>query len=579
MSGLAEPLVSESVPTPEAILRVLEQAGIDALFGMPGGMTGRLFGALRDHRSTLRTVLVREEARAGVMAEVYGRLTGRPGVAIGQAAFLTHASLGAIEARMACTPLLLLTDLSDGHPFELHAPYQSGTGEYGAWNAQQVFGGFCKATFVARTPVQAVQATQLAIKHALAGQPGPVALLYHSQALAGRVGPESRPALYASAPYLAPAATRPEPRALAAAARALREAHRPVVIAGNGVRLARAYAELAALAEALGAPVASTAAGKGTYPETGELALGVVGNFGTPLANARVGEADAVLVVGSKLASTDTAFENPALLDPRRQVLVQIEVEPRNAAWTYPVPHVLLGDAREVLAQLTDALREAGAVDPDERERRKAALRAARAKHGFFDAPEALSDESPLLPQRIIAELQRALPPQAMVVCDAGENRLFMTHYFQTRAAGTFLQPAGVGGMGYALPGALAARLVHPDRPAVAVCGDGGFAIGMNALMTSLEEDLPIAVVVLNNQALGWVKHGQGERSIACDFRDFDHAAIARAMGAEGMRVDKPAELGTALRQALGSGRTTVVDVRTSLSQTFQKVTSPLAVL
>ena len=141
----AQPLLDAQVPPAEGIARVLEDAGIDAVFGMPGGYTGRIFDALYDHASTIRTVLVREEARAGVMAEVYGRLTGRPGVAIGQAAFLVHASLGAIEAKMSSSPMLLLTDLSDNSPLSHHGPYQSGTGDYGSWNAPDVFGGFTKA--------------------------------------------------------------------------------------------------------------------------------------------------------------------------------------------------------------------------------------------------------------------------------------------------------------------------------------------------------------------------------------------------------------------------------------------------
>ncbi|MCL6595928.1 MAG: thiamine pyrophosphate-binding protein, partial [Firmicutes bacterium] len=162
------------------------------------------------------------------------------------------------------------------------------------------------------------------------------------------------------------------------------------------------------------------------------------------------------------------------------------------------------------------------------------------------------------------------------ITCDAGENRIFMTHYYQTKGAGTFVQPAGVGGMGYAIPAALAAKLVYPQRRVVAVCGDGGFAIGLNGLMTAVEEQIPIATVVFNNGALGWVKHGQGERNIACDFADFDHAAIARAVGCGGIRVEHPSQLAPALHEALTSDQPFVVDVRTSLSESFVKVTSPL---
>ena len=136
----------------------------------------------------------------------------------------------------------------------------------------------------------------------------------------------------------------------------------------------------------------------------------------------------------------------------------------------------------------------------------------------------------------------RDLPDDAIVTCDAGENRIMMTHFYQTKQAGGFLQAAGSGPMGFAIPAALAAKLVHPDRPVVAVCGDGGFAMTMNGLMTGIEQDIPIINVVFNNQALGWVLHGGGP--FAAEFADFDHAAIARAMGCNGVRVTDPAALG-----------------------------------
>ena len=205
----AEPMLSEEVATREAIVRVLEQAGIDAVFGMPGGNTGVIYNALYEHRDKIRAVLVREESRAGVMAEVYGRLTGKPGVALAQAAFMANVSMAAIEAHLSSSPMLILTDLSDNAPFSQHGPYQSGTGEYGSWDAKQLFSAITKHTMVANSGSHAVQCTQLAIKHALSGQPGPVAVLYHSQSLRGKVGPDSRPPLYSLDPYLPPkAATR-----------------------------------------------------------------------------------------------------------------------------------------------------------------------------------------------------------------------------------------------------------------------------------------------------------------------------------------------------------------------------------
>src|SRR5580693_9476485 len=568
----AQPLITEKTRTSDAVLRVLEDAGIEMVFGISGGHTGRLFTALAQHQNSIRTLTVREESLAGVMAEVYGRLTRKPGVIIGQGPWvLGNGLIGTMEALLSSSPMLLLTDFSDSPGFSLHGPYQAGTGDYGVWNARQAFGGVTKQVFEASDPVTAVQATQLAIKHAMSGQPGPVAVLYAMAGLAGSVEPESRPRLYATGPYLPTAPPPTDPRRIADAARAIAAAKTPVLVAGNGVRISNAYDALARFAEAAGVPVVTTASGKGCFAETHPLALGVFGAFGIAAANAAVAEADLVIVAGSKLGASDTARENPALLDPARQSFVQIDVEPRNASWTFPADHVLIGDAGAALDQLRLALGgdPAGAAAGEQR------VAAIRQAHGYFDTPAYLSNAAPILPQRVIGDLRRYLPDDAIITCDAGENRILMTHFYQTRAAGGFLQAAGAGPMGFAIPAALAAKLVHPERCAVAVCGDGGFAMTMNGLMSALEHKIPIVVVVFNNHALGWVLHGGG--AFAAEFNDFDHAAIARAMGCRGVRVTDPAGLAGAITEAAKSDLPTVIDVVTSLEVSFRDVTSPLA--
>jgi len=576
---LAKKLLDHDVSVPEAVVRVLEEAGIDHVFGMPGGGTGRIFNALYDHQDSIRTVLVREEGLAAVMADVYGRLTGKPGVCMGQAAFmLTNAGMGIVEGFLAGSPMLILSDLSDGAPLSHHAPYQAGTADYGAWDAAGTIGGYTKQVFVAREGPQAVQDTQLAIKHALAGHRGPVAVLYHSAALGATVGPESRPQLYATAPYLATSSD--EARLAAPSAQIeqtvelLRKAERPLILAGNGIRIAGARAELRAFAERLGTPVATTASGKGVFPDTHPLSLGVFGTFGLEAANVVVAEADVVLAVGTKLGPTDTAFENRALLDPERQTIVQIDVEPRHAGWTFPVAQAVLGDARVVLGQLLEAVSAAGLAEDGWGPGRVAE---AHETLGSWDVPDSFSNDTPISPRRLIRELHLALPDDAIVTCDAGENRLFMMHHFRTKGILEYLQPAAVGGMGYAVPAALAARLVYPERAAVAVCGDGGFGIAMNGMLTAVEQQIPIVTVVFNNGCLGWVYHGQGDRPIASEFVAHDYAGIARAMGCEGVRVEKPEALAGALDRALGANRPVVLDVVTSRGPTFREVTSPLA--
>src|SRR6266853_998465 len=568
-----ERMLTEEMPARVLVARVLAEAGIEYVFGISGGHTGRIVSGLSQVQNQVRMVTVREESLAGVMAEVYGRLTRRPGVMLGQGPWvLGNGLIGTLEAFLSSSPMVLLTDFSDAPRFSLHAPYQQATGDYGSWDARRAFGGVTKQVMQAQDPVTAVQATQLAIKHALSGQPGPVAVLFSHDALAGNVAPDSQPILYPTRFYLPSPLPPADPAQIAAAADKILAAERPVIIAGNGVRIAQAYDKLRALAETAGLPVATTAAGKGTFPETHPLALGVFGTFGTPAANACIGEADLVLVVGSKLGPSDTAWENTKLLDPTRQSFVQIDIEPRNASWNYPAENVVLGDAAQILGQLVEAVRPRAEGRGAAAERRVAQH---REKQGYFNAPEYRSDDNPILPQRVIGELMRNLPEGGIVTCDAGENRILMTHFYQTKAAGGFLQAAGSGPMGFGIPAALAAKLVNPDQPVVACVGDGGFAMTMNGLMTAIEHDIPIVVVVFNNHALGWVLHGSGP--FAAEFKDFDHAAIARAMGCHGVRVEDRAALGPALQEAIAARVPTVIDVITSLKVSFADITSPLA--
>lgn len=571
-----EKLLNGPVLASEGIVKVFEEAGIDMVFGISGGNMGRLYDALYDTQDTVRCVLVRHEQLASVMAEVYGRLTGKPGVAVGQGIFmLANGLLGTLEAHFGSSPMLLLADYSDVAPFTQHAPYQNGRGDYGGADTRQALAAVTKLTSVASDPTEAVHAVQLGIKHALSGERGPVGIIFHSNCFKGTIDPAKRPFLYPTRHYL-PTPQPADPASIAAAAKVLASAERPVIVAGNGVRIARAYEQLVTLAELLGAPVATTASGKGVFAETHPLALGVCGNFGQPTANAMLGQADVVLAVGTRLGPADTTNENPELIDPTRQTLLQIDIEPKNASWSFPVSTVMIGDAAIALDQLVGAVKSVGAPSATTCAGRREALAAARKTHGFFAGDGYTSDEVPIMPQRLFAEMRAVLDKDALITCDAGENRLFMVHYFQTSAPGTLLMP-GIGAMGYAVPAALAGKLVYPDRQVVAVSGDGGFSMSINGLMTARDENIPIVMVILNNSALGWVKHGQGNRTINSTFSVMNFAEIAKSMGCNGIRVEQASQIGPALKAALASGQPTVVDVVTSFKPSFRDVTSPLA--
>src|SRR5439155_5511027 len=230
----------------------------------------------------------------------------------------------------------------------------------------------------------------------------------------------------------------------------------PVILAGNGVHASRAWSELTTLADLLAIPVATTATGKSAIADVHPLALGVFGNWGQAVANEVVSTADTVLVVGSRLAPTDTCFENPELLDADRQTFVQIDVDPLNIGRHFPAAAAIVADAREALAALVTELTPK-AARREAMARRRAHIAELKTLHRYFAEPEQQSDDVPLRPERVITELARRLDERAVITMDAGANRLYMTHYFQCRGAGTVYQPSSIGGMGYALPAAMAA--------------------------------------------------------------------------------------------------------------------------
>ncbi len=568
-------LFTRETSVSEAIAEALEDAGIDLVMGLCAGHTTPLFEALY-HHPAIRTIQVRQELLGALAANAYGKLTGKPAVISGEGEFiLGTGTQGIIESLLGSSPMVILTEMFDGGRMSHHGNYHSGAGEHGVYDAVAAFKAICKSVFVSHYPAQAIQQTQLAIKHALAGNPGPVAVIYHSASFEGSVGPDSFPRIYHADRYVKELATTVDPAAIADAAEAIGQAQRPVIIAGNGVRMSRAYDSLLAFAYAADAPVVTTQGGKGTFPETDPLGGGVFGEWGRESANALVSDADLLIAVGTRLGPLDTVDQIPALIDPARQAIIQIDIDPLNGAWTLPVQQLLVGDAAAVLDALAPASLASGsthAVTGAER------VSAAIGEHDLPLSPEFGSDEFPLRPERLVSLIQELWPDDGIVATDAGESRVYMLNWFKTPGGGRYLVPHGGGGMGYAMAAAFGAKLAEPGRPVLAVCGDGGFPMTMNTLMNAVQENVPFAVVIFNNRALGWPLHTMpDEVKKFFEFHDFDYAAIARAMGCEGVRCQSVADVAAALQAASTSRVPFVIDVPISLEANFLEPTATIA--
>ena len=308
-------------------------------------------------------------------------------------------------------------------------------------------------------------------------------------------------------------------------------------------------------------PVATSYKGKSVIEETHALSVGMVGVYGQRAANAVVGEADVVLVAGARLSSQETVRERPQVFDPRRQRIIQIDIDARNTGWTFPVELGLVGDAGSVLSQILEA---SGALAPQVQDRareRRLHVQATKDRLGFYHDPELFQDSSPVMPQRLVRLLQETLAPESLIALEAGNNWTWMCHLYQAQRTGTFFCPGGMAGMGWSLPASLALKLARPDAPAVSVTGDGGFMMSVHALSTAMQYDLPMLCVVLNDSALGMVRHHQGEIKITSEFLETDNGAVARGFGAYGVQVRDSRNLPQAIRDAQASGRPAVVDV------------------
>ena len=546
----------------EMIVQFLEEAGIEYVFGIPGGGTGQIYNLLYGKEDTIKTIVCRHEQAAAIMADAYGRATGKPAVIMGQGLFMaSNASFGIMEAMLSSSPMVVITETSDGG-VAMHPANQSAAGEYGSIDITAIFKTMTKYTTLATNGKEAALGTQLAIKHATTGRPGPTAVVLRSAAFGSEVDVESPPFIHHTSGYMNTAKPQSAPQDIEKAVEILSQAKRPIIMAGNGVHLSKSHAQLQRLSEIWGAPVATSFKGKSAMNETHPLSLGMGGVYGQEVANKLIGEADAVVIVGAKLSPQDTVRERPSIFNPHQQKIIQIDIDDRNAGWTFPIDLGLIGDAGSILDQLVEASEEPAASTSANRQQWTDSVAGQKQANGFYDSAEMHQDSSPVLPQRMVSIMQETLDPSTVFSLDAGNNRTWMAHFYKARQANTFFCPGGAAGMGWALPAAVGLKLVYRDRPVAAVAGDGGYMMTVNALSTALQYDLPILCFVFNDNSLGMVRqHQPSDRLIASEFVPTDNAAVARGIGAFGVQVSDSRDLAGAIREAQASGLPAVIDV------------------
>ncbi len=525
----------------------LVATGVDVAFTVPGESFLPLLDAL-DARG-IRVVAARHEGAAAFMAEAWGQLTGRPAVVLGtRAVGAANMAIGVLTARADSSPLVAVVgqvrrDRLGREAFQ-EADVAGSVGRLAKWGVE------------IRDPDVAPGAIEEALHRAVDGRPGPVVISIPEDLFT-----ETTSDLRFSGATRPPERRAPEPALprVSAVLRLLASGSRPVIVAGAGVLRSRGTRDLVRLAETLEVPVIAAWRRGDAFPNDHRLYLGMAG-FGAPeTVRRRLVEADTLLVLGSRLSEVTTyGFEIPVA----GARWAHVDRDPRPADQVEGAPAISL--AADADAFLRAALRAvAGAVHE------KAAFDARRAANADDRAAylaasvvaEGPSSDAGVHPGKAVAALQSALPATAVVATDAGNFAGWLARGFRFRRPGTFLGPTS-GAMGFAVPAAIAAALWAPDRAAVAVAGDGGFAMTMAELETAVRLRLPVVAVVFDDQRYGMIRDHQvrgGHGTVATDLGPVDFASVARGLGARGITVSRDEDLAAAFAEAVRAGEPTVV--------------------
>src|SRR5438067_231807 len=538
----------------------LERLGVDVIFGLCGHTNIAFLDAIG--KSRIRFVSTRHEQLAAHAADGYARASGKVGVLMTHLGpGLTNAATGVANAALDSIPMVVIAGDVPSYYYGRH-PHQEVNLHQDA-DQFQIYRPFCKRVYRVDHVEDLPRAIERAFHLSQAGRPGPVLVDVPMDLFSADLAVDAfqqLPAAMAKPTLDAPTVER--------IVDALASAERPVLYAGGGVLSARATAALTALAEALEVPVAHTLMGKGCLHADHPLLLGQSGFWGTPIANEKCRTADLILAIGTRLAEANSSSWDPRFtfsIPPTR--LIHIDADEAEIGRNYPTELGAVADAKLALAALVEAAQ--GRTHRNRGRLRDEIARGRKAFAANWDHQWS-SDQYPLRPERILAELRKAVPDDGFIVTDVGWNKNGVGQQFPITVPGTFITPSGLATMGFGPSAVLGVKMAHPGRATVALIGDGGFSTNPSVIATAMEADLPVVWLVMDNAGFGTIAGLESMHygsSFGCMFERrgepyrVDYAAMARACGARGVNVESAAALGPALREALASELPTVIQV------------------
>ncbi len=536
----------------EALLESLERQKVDTIFGILGGAILPVYDALCSNKK-IRHILARHEQCAAHEAEGYAKASGRVGVCMATSGpGATNLVTGIANAYMDSTPIVALTGQvpSSG----VNTSYMIGRDAFQEADIIGIVTAVTKYSYQPRTIAEIPEMVNNAFYLAANGRPGPVLIDLPKNVQAGSADIEFTNKISLKGYRLI---TEPNPTKISEAAYLLAKAERPIILVGGGVIIAGASDEIVQMSDLLMAPVASTFMGKGAFPENHPLSLGSIGMHGNPAANRLMGEADVLLAVGTRFSDRATANLDSFAKNAKK---IHIEIDNAEINKNIEVDVPIVADAKKSMEALLAATSKK--------------LQKGEGKAWIKRVKEAKEQLSPLLkelpkdvvPKNLLLTLRKMLPESAIITTEVGQNQMWSALYFQALKPRTFISSGGLGTMGFGFPAAIGAKVACPERQVFDIAGDGSFTMTEQELACSVSEKIPVTVIVLNNSVLGMVAQWQrtlyNRRYMAVNLgRTPDFVKLAEAYGAQGFRVNSIEEFQKAVKTAMTSEVTTVIDV------------------
>jgi len=535
----------------KALIESLKREKVEVIFGISGGALLPIHDVLCD--SEIRHILARHEQGAAHEADGYARASGRAGVCMATSGpGATNVVTGLANAYLDSSPVIALTGQVNTH--SANTSYMIGRDAFQEADIIGITTPITKYNYQVKSAAEIPRAVRTTFHIATTGRPGPALIDLPKNTQTGKAEMDfpDNLQLRGYKPN-----TEPHPIQVKKAVKLLLKAERPMILAGGGAIISNASPELSQIAELLMMPVATTFMGKSCFPENNPLSMGNIGMHGTMLANKMILEADVLLAVGTRFQDRSTGTLDDFCPDAK---IIHIDIDAAEIGKNVPVEVPIVADAKLTLKIIHQQLVHKMKKQKDSPWIKK--VRKAKEKY----LSELDLGKGDLTSPKLLRELRKILPKNAIIATEVGQNQMWAALHFQTIKPRTFISSGGLGTMGFGFPAAIGAKVACPSCPVVDIAGDGSFRMTEQELGTSVTEDIPVVVIVLNNSMLGMVAQWQRlfykKRYSGVKLGSVpDFAKLAQAYGAEGTRIGSIEEFSEAIKKALKTEVTTVIDV------------------